>query len=193
MRLIIVDGLDGVGKDTHGKLIAEYYKDKGEKVILRSHPAVDNYFGKKAKKALLQPGKTNKVKASIFYMLDVLRSIRKYYRPKKPGTLIMVRYLMGTAYLPKKLVKQGYLFFEHFVPISPYMLFLDAPTEEILNRIKQRSEHEIFETYEALEKVRKKAMLLIDKWFIIDTSQSVDDTFAAICLILQDLDNKNND
>jgi dTMP kinase len=190
MRLIIVDGLDGVGKDTQGRLIAEYYTDNGEQVMLRSHPAIDNYFGRKAKKALLSSGKVNKLKASVFYMLDVLQSIRKYYHPQKEGTLIMVRYLMGTAYLPKKLVCFGYTFFEKFVPISPYMFFLDAPTEEILNRIKQRSEHEIFETYDALEKVRKKAMLLLDKWYIIDTSGTVDDTFAAICLILEELDEK---
>lgn len=190
MRLIIVDGLDGVGKDTHGRLIAEYYKDKGEQVILRSHPAVDNYFGRKAKQALLHPGKVNKIKASIYYMVDVLRSIRKYYRPNKKGTLIMVRYLMGTAYLPRLLVRLGYSFFEHFVPISSYMFFLDAPTEEILNRIKQRNQHEIFETHDALEKVRRKAMLLLHNWYIIDTSGSVDDTFAAICLILQELDKK---
>ena len=188
MRLVIIDGLDGVGKDTHGRLIAEYYKDFGEPVILRSHPAVDNYFGRKAKKALLKPGTSNKIKASVFYMLDVLRSIRKYYRPNKKGTLIMVRYLMGTAYLPRKLVKFGYTFFENFVPISPYMFFLDAPSEEILSRIKSRAEHEIFETYDALEKVRKKAMLLLENWYIIDTTGSVDDTFAAICLILEELD-----
>jgi len=83
MRLIIVDGLDAVGKDTHGEFIADYYKKKGEQVILRSHPAIDNYFGRKAKKALFEPGKAGKLKASIFYMFDVLRSIRKYYHPKK--------------------------------------------------------------------------------------------------------------
>jgi hypothetical protein len=38
--------------------------------------------------------------------------------------------------------------------------------------------------------VRKKAMLLLDKWYIIDTSGTVDDTFAAICLILEELDEK---
>jgi dTMP kinase len=185
-----VDGLDGVGKDTQGRLIAEYYENNGEHVILRSHPSIDNYFGKKAKKALLLSGKINKLNASVFYMLDVLRSIRKYYHPQKKGTLIMVRYLMGTAYLPRRLVHFGYSFFEHFVPISPYMFFLDAPTKEILDRIKQRSENEIFETYDALEKVRRKAMSLIDNWYIIDTSGTVNDTFSGICLILKDLDKK---
>jgi len=188
MRLIIVDGLDAVGKDTHGQRIAEYYKVKGEEVVIRSHPSVDNFFGRLAKEALLHSGTKNKIKASVFYMFDVLRSVRKYYDPKKKGTIIMVRYLMGTAYLPKKIVKFGYTFFERFVPISPYMFYLDAPPEELLKRIKEREEQEVFETYDALIKVRDKAMLLLDHWHIIDTSGSVDDTFIAIRDILEKLD-----
>ena len=59
MRLIIVDGLDGVGKDTHAKLIKDKYEKMGERVILRSHPESDNFFGRKSKKALLGKGKIN--------------------------------------------------------------------------------------------------------------------------------------
>lgn len=195
MRLIIVDGLDAVGKDTHGKLIKTYYEKNNEKVMLRSHPATDNYFGRKAKKALLTKGKTNKIKASIYYMFDVLRSIRKYYHPNKPGTLIMVRYLMGTAYLPRRIVKYGYQFFEHFVPTSPYMFFLDASPEELMKRVKKRSEIEIFETYDALVKVRNKALLLTKHWYIIDTCPPIEETFSTITKILKKLDKqtkKNN-
>lgn len=191
MRLIIVDGLDAVGKDTHGQRIAEYYKEKGEDVIIRSHPASDNYFGKKAKDALLHSGAKSKIEASVFYMFDVLRSIRKFYDPKKKGTIVMVRYLMGTAYLPRKIVKFGYTFFEHFVPISPYMFYLDAPPDELLKRIEERDEQEVFETYDALIKVRNKAMLLLDHWNVIDTSGSVDDTFDQILVILKKLDKKS--
>ena len=53
MRLIIIDGLDGVGKDTHAKLIKDRYEQMGENVIIRSHPEADNFFGKKTKEALL--------------------------------------------------------------------------------------------------------------------------------------------
>ena len=188
MRLIIVDGLDAVGKDTHGQYIAEYYKKKGEQVILRSHPSSDNFFGRKAKESLIQAGKTAKIKASIFYMFDVLQSIRRYYRPKKQGTIVMVRYLMGTAYLPKKIVKQGYTFFEHFVPTSPYMLYLDASTDELMKRVQKRSEIEIFETPDALDRVRKKALMLTKNWYVIDTSGSIQDTQKEITKILTKLD-----
>jgi dTMP kinase len=188
MRLIIVDGLDAVGKDTHGKYIATYYKQKGEQIILRSHPATDNFFGKKAKQSLFQTGKIGKLKASVFYMFDVLRSIRIYYHPKKKGTLVMVRYLMGTAYLPKRIVKYGYTFFEHFVPTSKYMFFLDAPTEELIKRVKKRKDIEIFETPEELEHVRNKALMLTEHWHIIDTSGTITETQKKIQILLEQLD-----
>jgi len=180
MRLIVIDGLDGVGKDTHALLVKQYYEKKGEKVILRSHPESDNFFGRRAKKALLGYGRFNKLQASIFYMLDVLQSIRRYYRRKDIDTLIMTRYLIGTAYLPSKLAKKGYKFFENFVPTSDYMFFLDAPPEELLKRIEQRNEKEIFETLDALVKVRKKALMLVKNWNIIDTTGSIKNTFSCI-------------
>jgi len=189
IRLIIIDGLDGVGKDTHAKLIRNRYEQKGEKVIVRSHPESDNFFGIKAKKALLGIGKINRLKASIFYALDVLRSIRLYFRNPQHDTLIVVRYLMGNAYLPKVPGKLAYKVFKKLVPISEYMFFLDASPEELLKRISQRKEKEMFETYEALVEVRSKALKFAKNWYIIDTAQPIDKTYSKIESILDKLDN----
>ena len=186
MKFIIIDGLDGVGKDTHAELIKIKYEKKGKKVIIRSHPTNDNYFGKKAKKALLGKSKLGKFQASLFYMLDVLRSVKKYYRKKDIEVLIMVRYLLGTAYLPKKLYKIGYKFFKNFVPNSDYMFFLDASPKEMLKRVNLREEKEIFENINELKKVRKKALILVKNWNIIDTSDTIEKTFNKIEKILDD-------
>ena len=191
MRLIIVDGLDGVGKDTQAQLIKNRYEGENKKVVLRTHPSIDNYFGKKAKAALLGKGKINKIKASVFYMMDVLRSIKIYYRKKDIDTLIIVRYLVGTAYLPFWLARIAYSFFENFVPTSKYMFFLDAPPEEMAKRIESRKEKEMFETLDELEKVRNKALFLVKNWNIIDASGSIEETFAKIEAVLAKLD-KNN-
>jgi len=190
MRLIIVDGLDAVGKDTHAKLIYDRYKKNENNVIIRSHPAIDNYFGKRAKKSLLKKGKINKLRASIFYMFDVLRSVRKYYNTKNEGTLIMVRYLIGTAYLPKRFAGFAYNFFEKFVPTSDYMFFLDALPEELYNRVSERDFKEIFETLDDLKKVRDKALMLTKNWHIIDTNNSIENSYKQIEKILDKLDNK---
>ncbi len=188
LRLIIVDGLDGVGKDTHANLIRERYEKLGEKVIIRSHPASDNYFGIKAKKALLGKGKINRLKASVFYAFDVLRSIRLYYRRPKHDTIILVRYLMGIAYLPKVSGRIAYRVFEKLVPTSKYMFFLDATPKMLMERIKKRKEKEMFETYDALKRVRKKALDLAQNWHIIDTSESIEKTYEKIEIILNMLD-----
>lgn len=190
MRFIVVDGLDGVGKDTQAFLIKKRYEDKGERVVLRSHPESDNFFGKKAKKALYEGGKINKIRAAVYYMLDVLRSVRRYYRKKDCDTLIMVRYLVGTAYLPSRLHRVGYSFFYNFVPTSNYMFFLDANPKEILKRFQERDRREMFETLDELVKVRKKALSLVKDWHIIDTSDSIKDTAKSIDKFLDRLDKK---
>ena len=71
------------------------------------------------------------------------------------------------------------------------MFFLDTSTDNLLTRVDKRSQKEIFESRNELEKVRKKALMLTDKWFIIDTSESVNDTFNDIEQILFKLDSNN--
>jgi dTMP kinase len=188
LRLIIIDGLDGVGKDTHAQLIKQRYEQLGERVVIRSHPESDNFYGRASKKALLSKGKMNQLKASLFYALDVLNSLRRYYHHPQSDTLIMVRYLMGTAYLPRRLAPVGYHFFEKFVPTSEYMFFLDATPEKLVERIALRSEVEMFESLEALVKVRSKALRLAEGWHIINTDRSVEQTALDITTILDNLD-----
>ncbi len=188
MRLIIVDGLDGVGKDTHAEFIKNRYEKQGERVVVRSHPTDDNFFGRCAKKALLGEGKINKIKASVFYMFDVLRSVRKYYNRRDIDTLIMVRYLIGTAYLPSKIYRIGYRFFYNFVPTSRYLFFLDATPQELLDRVSKREESEVFETLESFRKVRKKALSVVSDWHIVNTSGTIDETYSCIDKILGMLD-----
>jgi len=190
VRFIVVDGLDGAGKDTHARLIRERYVAKGENVIIRSHPESDNPYGRRAKQALLGRGKINHLKASVYYALDVIHSLRKYYRARDAGTFIVVRYLVGVAYLPLPLAKILYKFFATFLPTSPYMFFLDVTPEESLKRIEEREEREMFETLEELQKVREKALELVRGWHIIDTSQPVEETRATIWRILDELDEK---
>ncbi len=187
-RFIVIDGLDGSGKDTHAHLIKERYASKGEKVIIRSHPEGDNKYGRKTKKALLGKGKRNHVKASIYYALDVIHSIHTYY--KKSDTFIVVRYLVGVAYLPFPLAKILYKFFATFLPTSPYMFFLDVDPEESLRRIEERKDREMFENLEELRKVRRKALKLVKRWYIIDTHKPIEETHVAIKKILDALDGK---
>ncbi|MCC7572886.1 MAG: thymidylate kinase [Candidatus Methanofastidiosum sp.] len=188
MRFIIIDGLDGAGKDTHANLIRNRYVTRGNNVILRSHPENDNTFGIKAKNSLLGKGKLNYIKASIYYAFDVIRSVRKYYK-KGDDTLIVVRYLMGVAYLPLPLAKLFYKFFSTILPTSEYMFFLDVEPQESLRRLSKRNEKEMFENLNDLVNVREKALKLANNWNIINTGHTINEVQKEIEKILDRLDN----
>jgi len=190
MRYIIVDGLDGSGKDTHANLIREKYLSKGEKVIVRTHPSNDNNYGIKAKKALLGKGKIKHIMASVYYALDVIRSVRLYHQ--KAETVIMVRYLMGVAYLPLPIAILLYKLFSLVLPTSNYMFFLDVEPDELLKRLLKRNEHEMFENLNDLIKVRRKAMELAKDWHTINTGQSIELAQRDINNILDQLDNETH-
>ena len=82
----------------------------------------------------------------------------------------------------------AYKVFEKLVPTSKYMFFLDAAPNVLAERIKQRKEKEMFETYKALVRVRKKALDLAKGWNIIDTSESIEQTYSKIEIVLNKLD-----
>ncbi len=182
MRFIVVDGLDGSGKDTQASLIKNIYTEKGESVILRSHPSSDNSYGLNAKKALLKSGKLNRIRASLYYAMDVIRSVRKYNG--KADTVIFVRYLMGVAYLPFPVAKLLYKFFETFLPTSQYMFFLDVEPEEALKRLQSRDDEEMFENIQDLITVRGKALKLAQDWHVIDGNSDVEEINEQIFTIL---------
>ena len=48
-KFIVIDGLDGSGKDTQVRLLAEMYEKQGRSVTVRSHPCNDNRYGRKSK------------------------------------------------------------------------------------------------------------------------------------------------
>lgn len=185
MKLIIIDGLDAAGKDTHAQLIKEGLKSNGEKVIVRSHPENDNIFGRMAKNSLFGSNKIDKLSASFFYALDILRTIKNCYRKDKCDTLILVRYLMGTAYLPYPFSKLSYRLFKKILPTSSYMFLLDLKPKEALKRLEDRGRKEIFENQNDLDKVRNEILRLADgDWHIINTERPIEDVYHDIETIL---------
>ncbi len=179
---IVFDGLDGSGKSTQAKLLCMHLESLGKSYILRAHPSDDNFFGRKSRGCLLMEGNRARVSASLFYLLDVVRSVTLYvWRPV--DYVVFVRYLMGTAYLPESLYKLGYLFFLRVVPRSHYMFFINTTPIEAYRRIKQnRSQKEMFESLERLKRVNKKITHLAsrDEWIILDGDMSSDDIHSVV-------------
>ena len=157
-------------------------KKMDKTVCLRIHPEVDNWFGVKARAYLYSKGTSAHFASALFYMADVIRSIL-LYSWRQVDFIIFVRYLMGTAYLPSPLDTVAYNFFSSLVPKSNNMFFLDVNPQEAADRIaKNRKRTEMFESLNALKKVRAKALSLtcFDKWVIVDSNKPVAEVASVL-------------
>ncbi len=185
-KFVVFDGLDGCGKDTQVKLLSEMYQKQGRDIVIRSHPCCDNRFGRKSKQALLKTGKLNRIKATLYYGLDALRSVHMYCYNNDTDVVIFSRYTMAVAYLPDGINSVVYKIVSNILPKSDCMFFLDVSPEESLRRIKSRNEEEeMFENIDALREVRSKTKVATYEWNIIpadDAPEVISQKVIDICL-----------
>lgn len=180
MKFIVIDGLDGSGKDTQIELLAKYYRDKGKNVVVRSHPCDDNKYGRKSRQALQKTGKLNHIKATIYFGLDAIRSVRKYSHDDI-DVLIFSRYILAVMYLPSIVNTITYKIVCTVLPTSDTMFFLDVTPEESLKRIDSRDEEtEMFENIESLTKNRENSKKFTYNWIVIDGNQSIEEISREI-------------
>ena len=172
---VVIDGLDASGKSTQALELYRFISGQAKRVLIRFHPSDDNPFGTKAKQFLYLRGKSAHFAAALFYMIDVIRSIL-LYSWREYEYIIFVRYLMGTAYLPRPMDYIAYRFFAAVVPTSSHMFFLDVAPSVAETRLRENREQlEMFENTNELERTRLKALSLasVDNWIIIDADQPI--------------------
>lgn len=186
----MIDGIDGSGKSTYAGLIAEYYQDRGERVIVHVHPSTGR-LGRISRKALESNGKAMHIVATVFFVADVLRSLSLL---KKEGkiydTVIFVRYVLATAYLPDRLAPIGYEFISKLLPMPKRLMLIDIDPAIANERISRRAEKkEMFEDPANLIRAREKLRSLASKeWRIIDNSLPMDMGRESLYRILEDWD-----
>lgn len=192
MKLIVVDGIDGSGKSTVAAWIAEHYRSQGEKVLVRTHPS-ESFVGRLSRRSLTAEGKIMQTMATVFFVLDVLDSVRKLRRWRDQDKVIFVRYVMATAYLPKGWHRPGYLFFTKVLPMPSRLLLVDAKPECALERIEEREhEREMFENLASLTKVRGKVLDLAKKgWYVLDNSCDIEKARSQLDLVLASWESLN--
>jgi dTMP kinase len=185
-KFIVIDGLDGSGKDTQVNLLAEMYKKQGRDVVVRSHPCSDNKFGRKSKAALLKEGKINHILATVNFGLDAIRSVHMYYYNRDVDVLIFSRYILAVMYLPNVINTIVYKIVAFVLPTSDCMFFLDITPEESLRRIGSRDEEtEMFENIDSLRENRQRSRKFTYNWNVIPadgTPEEISQKIKAKCI-----------
>ena len=190
MRWIIVDGIDGSGKSTYAGLIEDYYRDRGEKVVVHIHPSAGR-LGRISRHALESRGKAMHVLATLFFVADVLRSLSLMKKERtRYGTAIFVRYILATAYLPDRLAPLGYEFMSKLLPVPERLVLIDIDPAIANERISKRAEKtEMFEDPASLKRAREKLLLLASKeWKVIDNSAPMEKGKDTLYRMLEEWD-----
>ena len=185
-KFIVIDGLDGSGKDTQVNLLAQMYEKQGRSVTVRSHPCSDNKYGRKSKQALLKTGKINHIKATIYFGMDAIRSVQMYCHNKDTDVVIFSRYILAVMYLPNVVNTIVYKVVTFILPTSDCMFFLDVSPEESLRRMDSRNEDtEMFENIESLTKNRLRSQKFTYNWNVIpgdDSAEIISEKIISKCL-----------
>jgi len=174
MAFVVVDGLDGAGKDTVAGILATLLAAQDRTVLVRSHPS-QNVFGRLTRAALLSRGPIARLFATAMFGLDALASTALLARLlRRNDAVIFVRYLLSAAYLPEPLSRPVHDLFASFLPRADVKVFVDTRPEVAMARIQGRDERrEMFETPESLDRVRCRAAALLDgSWVVVDNNGS---------------------
>jgi len=194
MRWVIVDGIDGSGKSTIALMIKEYYEERGESVYLGIHPS-DRWLGRIARRALQGSGRIMHIIVSVFFLMDVLRSLGLLRRIRgRYQMVIFVRYLMATAYMPGRLAKISYDFFSRLLPVPDRLLLVDTDPQVAMDRIAKREDaREMFEDLPRLTRIREKALSLAGSdWEILDNNASMELSRKQLERVLSAWDSRDN-
>jgi dTMP kinase len=159
---------------------------EGNSVSIVSHPS-GRPFGRISKRFLRESGPLARLFTTVFFTADVLVSVREL-KHERHGTTILVRYLLGTAYLPKALAPMGYKILRKILPFPDLALFIDIEPDVALRRIAARGHApEMFETPERLASVRRTARALVAReWVTIDNSEEGERPFKELERVLRE-------
>ena len=177
MAFYVIDGMDGVGKDSVADALVTLLESKGRRVSCYRHPSDSNLFGRISSDSLTRDGAVNEAVRSVTYLLDLLvSSIRKY--GDDADDIIFVRYSMSALYLPRPLSKILFNLVSLILPTPEFGILIDVPADIAMQRITSRGERmEVYENYSKLMTLRLDMLhhAILRGWHILDNRGSHED------------------
>ena len=186
--LIVLEGIDGTGKTTMAKRLAEWLNGNGHPAIRLKEPT-DGPFGRRIR-ALARDGRhtVSPQEELELFIQDRIENCRDHIRPalEKGQCVVLDRYYFSSAAYqgalgldPETILKRN----EEIAVVPDLVLLMDMPVKAGLERISmvRKSAHDHFEGEGYLEKVRT-IFLGVRRPFIriVDASQDPESVFREI-------------
>ena len=185
-RLIVIEGIDGVGKSTLARNIYLRLEHRGLPAVLTFEPT-DGYWGKMLRRSFSAAGRLTSEEELELFLKDRQEHVRDVIRPSLDQGKIVVcdRYYFSTmAYqgargLDPETIRETN---EAFAPRPDLLLLLELDPDAALRRIKE-GRGETPDNFEQLEYLKKVAGIFRDISFPfiirIDASLCSDELLTA--------------
>ncbi len=161
--LIVIEGLDGAGLSTQAALLARYFRDKGEDVILTKEPT-SSPIGNLIRSALKHEWKPSPLTLQLLFAADRENHLKNEVEPALRENKIVIsdRYILSSLVFGSIDVDQEFLKQINSKFRKPDLtLIIDTPPEVCFERItRNRDNIELFEEEKRLEKVRENYLAL---------------------------------
>ncbi len=192
-KFIVVEGLDGSGKDAQIKLLVDYLKKIGKDVIEKKKPKKNTKAGKKIKQALRQEITLEPLELQSLYVEDRKEHLKNKVIPAlKEGKLVVSsRYAFSTfAYGASDGLDVDFLIKMNKQFLLPDLtIMIDVSPESCVERIEVRGEpKELFEKKEKLEKVNefyKKMPEMFENVIMVNGERTIPEVFEEIKNIIK--------
>jgi dTMP kinase len=167
---IVLEGIDGTGKSTQTKQLAEWFREQGREVIASREPT-DGPWGTKIR-ATAATGRLSPQEELDYFLRDRREHVEQLIAPALAAgkVVILDRYYFSTmAYQgsrgvdPAEIRRQN----EAFAPVPDLLFILDLDVETALTRIGGRGDTaNEFEKHDSLAKCREVFLSLAGEPFV---------------------------
>ncbi|MFZ9941500.1 MAG: dTMP kinase [Luteolibacter sp.] len=187
---IVIEGIDGTGKSTQSKRLAEWFRAQGREVVLSREPT-DGPWGKKLRESATT-GRLLPDEELEFFLNDRREHVDTKIKPALADgkVVILDRYYFSTmayqgarGFDPAQIRQRN----EEFAPKPDLLLILDLSVESAHKRIGSRGDTvNEFEQLETLTRCREIFLSVRDESFVrvIDAEPSLDVVSADILSVV---------
>jgi dTMP kinase len=170
MPFIVIEGIDGTGKSTQSRLLAEWLRSQGREVIQSREPT-DGPWGRKLRESA-STGRLSPEDELQYFLNDRKQHVDTLIQPalERGAVVILDRYYFSTmAYQGSRGFDPAVIRAknEAFAPVPDLLLIMDLDVDTALGRIGARGDTaNEFEKKDSLEKCRSIFLSLRDEPFV---------------------------
>jgi len=163
-KLVSIEGIDGCGKTTHTRLLAEWLRANGYKVVVTDEPT-EGIIGRIIKRALRGEIKIQVTTEALLFAADRIQHIAEVVRPAlKAGKIVITeRYFYSSlAYQSARGLSMTWLENINRAALKPNLsILIDLPADAALQRIKRSRRLDKFEQDIKLQRLVRSNYLRI--------------------------------